>query len=372
MPTFEEIVAAATKAALQSMGKVPTDVLCRANVLKDRQKWRVRLTDIETGARKSHSFDTEAEAREAAPKLVREYVRAVGVKMDVALAQYRLHLNAKGNLPGSVDVTMQRLTAVLGQEDCITGELTETAFEQAWSRFSTVISRSTKKVPSVDTQRNTLTEVRSFLRWCQARGWMQTDPSAKVQVVGRRRRGKTQFVGRDESRRFLVKALELAAGGDLGAAAAATVLFMGMRASEVCDRTVRELDDGGKILVITAAKTAAGIRRLRVPEPLVPVLGRLVVGKGAEDRIFGDHDRHWLRKATIRVCEAAGVSVLCTHGLRGTHSSLAVDAGIAGVAVAASLGHESFEGVTSRHYATSSSVQGAMIDRVSAALTSCN
>lgn len=368
MSELEKLVAAATRAVIENMGKAPSVALCRANVLRDRSNWRVRLTDIETGARKSYSFDTEAEARDAAPRLVNEYVRAVGVKMETALAAYEQHLGAKGNLPGSVEVTMGRLASVLGQLAGITGELTAAGFEEAWSRFITAISRFTKKTPSVDTQRNTLTEVRSFLKWCVARTWMQIDPSEKVQVIGRRRRGKTQFVGRDESRRFLAKALELAAGGDLGAAAAATVLVMGMRASEVCDRTVRELDDGGKILVITAAKTTAGIRRLRVPEPLVPMLGSLVVGKSADDRIFGDHDRHWLRKATIRVCEAAGVSVLCTHGLRGTHASLAVDAGVAGVAVAASLGHESFEGVTARHYATGGSVDAARADKVAAAL----
>lgn len=55
------------------------------------------------------------------------------------------------------------------------------------------------------------------------------------------------------------------------------------------------------------------------------------------------------------------------HGLRGTHGRLAVEAGISGDVVAASLGHESFE-VTEQHYAGSDAVTGARIDRVASAL----
>lgn len=97
------------------------------------------------------------------------------------------------------------------------------------------------------------------------------------------RSGKPQLT-EDESRRFLAAALKLGSDGDAGGTAAATALLLGMRASEIADRIVRDLDSGGRILAITAAKTAAGVRRLRVPTLLQPLLQALASGKGSADR----------------------------------------------------------------------------------------
>jgi len=208
-----------------------------------------------------------------------------------------------------------------------------------------------------------LKQTRTFLRWCVAKGWARAGLLDGIEVLGERKRGKPQFVGVDETRKFLGKALELAAEGDAGALAAAIALLLGMRASEITDRLVREIDDGGKILVITSAKTRAGIRRLMIPEILRPYLAALVKGKAPTDRIFGAKaGRHWVLRSVLRVCEAAGVQTISTHGLRGTHATLAVGAGMTGPAVAASLGHEDFS-ITSRHYAAPGSVDGATAER---------
>ena len=53
-----------------------------------------------------------------------------------------------------------------------------------------------------------------------------------------------------------------------GAVAALMSLLMGMRVSKIADRIVRNLDDDGRLLWITDAKTQAGVRRLQVPETL--------------------------------------------------------------------------------------------------------
>ena len=144
---------------------------------------------------------------------------------------------------------------------------------------------------------------------------------------------------------------------------------MGMRASEIADRTVRELDAGGSVLIISHAKTDAGIRRLRVPAVLQPHLLALAKDKTGTEKLFGPGtNRHWVLRAVAKTCKAAGVSAVTPHGLRGTHATLAVGAGVSGLAVAASLGHESFEGVTARHYASPDAVSGARIDRVADAL----
>lgn len=158
-------------------------------------------------------------------------------------------------------------------------------------------------------------------------------------------------------------ALELAAEDD-GAVAAAMALLMGMRASEIVERTVRNLDDGGRLLWITDAKTQAGVRRLEVPPQLHHHLLRLARGRGPSDRLFGpDATRHWVLRSVHRICKAAGVPTVPAHGLRGTHASLAVDAGATSHLVAAALGHESFV-TTARHYARTESIEGAQQERV--------
>jgi len=45
---------------------------------------------------------------------------------------------------------------------------------------------------------------------------------------------------------------------EVGAIAAMCALLLGMRATPIVTRTVRDLDDGGRLLHITNAKTEAG------------------------------------------------------------------------------------------------------------------
>lgn len=64
--------------------------------------------------------------------------------------------------------------------------------------------------------------------------------------------------------------------------------------------------------------------------------------------LFGDVDRHWLGYHVRRLCRAAGVPVVCPHGLRGTQSSIsALAVPVEHVAVA--LG-QTGPAVTRRHY----------------------
>src|SRR5450432_1728842 len=74
---------------------------------------------------------------------------------------------------------------------------------------------------------------------------------------------------------------------EAGAVAALMALLMGMRVSEITDRIVRNLDDDGRLLWITDAKTQAGIRRLQVPQQLQPLLRRIAANKQPTDRLFG-------------------------------------------------------------------------------------
>ena len=83
-------------------------------------------------------------------------------------------------------------------------------------------------------------------------------------------------------------------------------LLLGMRASEIVSRVVRDLDDDGTVLVIPEWKTDAGRRKLHVPDVLRPHLQRLAANRPAEARIFGSHWRDWPRECVQRMCELAG------------------------------------------------------------------
>lgn len=202
----------------------------------------------------------------------------------------------------------------------------------------------------VDSHRNTHAEVKTFFNWCMKpkQGWLETNPLEKVEPVGRRRRGKEQL-RRDESRKWLEAAVRAAEEGEVGAIAAMCALLLGMRATPIVTRTVRDLDDGGRLLHITNAKTEAGNRVVVVPDLLRPYLLALAEGKRSKDLLFGYHVYGWVSAWTKRLCRRAGVPEVTAHGLRGTHASLAAEVGITGHHVARALGHES-EKTTQLHY----------------------
>lgn len=329
---------------------------------KNRNRYRVKVIDTLTHKQTNHTYETEDEARAAIRLLARQYERPIGVTLKQALDEYRRHLEVRGNRPGrpnrprTIQVTLSRLGKLFEPATSIvTGELTPASVRSLWA------SRSAGK--AVDTQLNTLNQLKTFVSWLSKQGWVKaTNLLDGIEVLGKRRRGKAQLT-EDEARRFLACALGRAKVGDRGAVAAAMALLLGMRASEIADRIVRDLDAGGTKLHITEAKTEAGIRTMKIPAVLQPLLQELAKEKSSTERLFGDVDRHWVLRAVQRICRGAGVPIVPAHGLRGTHARLAVEAGISGNVVAASLGHESFA-TTAAHYAGSDAVAGARVERV--------
>jgi len=83
-----------------------------------------------------------------------------------------------------------------------------------------------------------------------------------------------------------------------------------------------------------------------------------VVRRAGALACFGHHWRDWPREWVRRICEAAKVPVVCAHSMRGLHSTLAMDAGVTGHVVAASLGHEQVS-TTIESYAKPEAVAGA-------------
>jgi integrase len=221
---------------------------------------------------------------------------------------------------------------------------------------------------AVASRRHWLKQLRAYCLWLVAAGHLDADPFAGLRVVGKQRVGKPQLrIG--EAQLFTDTALAAFEEGQDFALAPLLGLMMGLRASEVCGLTVRDVDDLGSVLWVAASggKSANATRRLKVPAKLRPYLIRLTADQAASKRLFGRRSRQSLWVLVRQLCARAGVPVVCAHSLRGLWATLAVESGQACEAVAAALGHGSFM-VTAKHYASGTAVHSAQTDRVGAAM----
>jgi integrase len=268
-----------TSAAISENRRGETDdgnrkeaVMCKVSKpYKNRNKWRVRVTDTESDATRNHIYDTEEEALAARPKLLREYRRPVGVPMPKALAAYQVHLQTKGNVlsrgpnkPRTVETTMHRLRSVF-QTEIVTGELTTATMLRLWESWV--------QGKAVDTALNVLAQSRTFLSWLGKQGWTkESDVLVGIEVTGKRKKGKSKLT-QDEAHQLLRWCLDHP--DDPGAVATAMAFLLGMRASEIVTRTIRHLDGHGTLIEVTDAKTEAGERTLKLPQKLRPLLAKL-------------------------------------------------------------------------------------------------
>jgi integrase len=143
--------------------------------------------------------------------------------------------------------------------------------------------------------------------------------------------------------------LSLSATGDDGAFAAAVALVMGLRAKEIIQRVVPDVDAFSRVLYIEKAKTAAGNRMLKRPKMLWPHFESRIQGKNPMDTLLlgqsiNFHRSDWVRYQVLSICKELKLSAcVCAQGLRGTHSSFAQETGVTAQLVAQQLGHESEE-----------------------------
>ncbi len=318
-----------------------------------RRRFRVIVVG-EGGKRSSRLYETEKQARQVIRSLTSELTGDAALTVGDVMERYERYLREeKQNKPLSVDTTLARLKSFFTDE----GLLFRGIDASRCNAYYTALAKRVK----VDTHRNTLSEARTFLKWTVKRKLRASNPLDSVEGMGKRHKGKEQL-RLDEARRWLAKATEQADAGKDGAVAAMVTLLMGLRASEVVQRTVRDVDDDGRLLWIPDSKTDAGRRRQQVPELLQPYLARLAAGKQPMDLLFGKHDRAWPRQWVQRLCAAAKVPVVTAHGMRGLHSTLAIETGVTAHAVAAALGHES-PATTFQHYATPTAVGNARQER---------
>jgi integrase len=326
------------------------------------KRWRVLL--VTGGGEKTLTdYESEEEARQVVRSLRRELAKGGERTIREAREKYEAYMrDDKGNKPRSIEATSWRLGIFFHEDDLPVDDLTPRRCQGYYEALRTRTMPTTKRPLAVDSHRNILAEAKSFLKWCVGKRWIARNPLEEVTGVGRRRHGKAQL-RIDEARRWQAKALQFADQGEAGAVAAMMSLVMGMRASEIISRVVRDLDDDGRLLWIPETKTEAGKRTLPVPEFLQPYLRQIAEGKGPTDLLFGRHWRDWPREWVQRICKAAKVPEVTAHGMRGLHGTLAVERGATTHVVAQALGHES-ETTSRESYISREAITGADQRRV--------
>lgn len=330
---------------------MPRPIDTRARVLGPYRTrsghWKVTTVDAGTtpaAERSRHRFfATKAEAFDWIKIEVEAVAKRAGRTIDASITDYHQHLIDKGNQEASAAETCRRVRLFF---PVLAAPLTSVTEQRAREYYRAFAHRTyevgpagarRKKQVSVEFQRNALSQVKTFMRWCAAQKWISGSPVESIKGIGRRARGKLQLTN-DEAARFLAVALR---DGEIGAA---MLLLLGLRQGEVRTRQVRDLDASGTVLQIPDAKTKAGVGYVEIPEVLQAPLLDLARGRKATEPLFstargGYHTKSWLLAAVRRVCKRAGVPVVAPHGLRGTFSSVAHRAGVASHVVAQQLGH---------------------------------
>lgn len=309
------------------------------------RKWRVVHPD-EHGGRARTTFASEREALDWIDRFYAATARSTGRSVAQAVDDYLASRRDAGLKASTVTTLGYRLKGLLRTAD---KDRPLASFTAAVARHL-IATRKTKRGkvrPSTDTLLGELVAAQGWSAWCVKQGWLRVDPFAGLEVTGARNRGKAQL-RIDEARRYVSVAL---GEGTPAGLAAAMALLLGLRASEIAGRSVRDVDDAGRVLWIDRAKTKRGDRHLEVPEVLRGPLLELCAGRKSTEPLFGAVDRHWVGYHVRRLCKAAGVPEVCPHGLRGTQASISVLA-VPAEHVAAALG-QTGPAVTRRHYLAS-------------------
>lgn len=232
---------------------------------------------------------------------------------------------------------------------------------------------------ALDSQRSRFAAVVEFLRWCVRRGHLKAnpadlvDPSEKPWTGKRARRlrgrGKPQLRNQAEARAYLATALALPRPDHR--VAASLPLLDGLRSGELRHLQVADIDfAAGKIWIRYLeleddddddgwdVKTAASRRTVDLPAVVRADLEALCEGREPTALLFPSTrnpgaawDRRWLNRMVQRVCGAAGVRVICAHGLRDTYTSLMATLGRRSAEEIAELVGHGDDGATARrHY----------------------
>ncbi len=263
---------------------------------------------------------------------------------------------------------------LVGYLDQDVGKLTPKRAAGLYDELVATPTRKTGQPPKAATHRFHLKLARHLFRWAVRKGYVRVNPFAEVQPVGRPTCGKKQLRF-EEADRFITTGFQLFdERKDWMALAAVAALLLGLRASEVLHLRVRDLDCGGTKLWVAAidsyrGKTENARRDSELPKVLQPRLMKLAADRAPDEYLFGvartgkPRCRQLLNTAVRRVCRVAGVPAVCPHSLRGLWATAGVHSGAVSHAVAATLGHGSFE-ITAKHYVQPGTIEGSRTSRL--------
>lgn len=332
---------------------------------RNGDKWR--LVVIEGPARKSLVVDSVESALAVREELAAALKKQTAPQLCELLDEYLQGLLARGVQAETVEKISRMLRGFLPVHEPVAAISAERA--QQLYLTETHRKKANGQAIAADTHHLLLRRAKHFFKWAVTRRYATENPFADIHPIGRPRRGKPQL-RIDEAQQFVTVGLKLFdEEGDLLALGGVMALLMGLRASEVLLRQVRDIDRGATILWIDGGKTRNARRYLDVPAVLQPRLRKLTAGRAGEELLLGQsrdgvrRDRRSLWVAVGRICRTAGVPRVCPHSLRGLWATLGVQSGAVSHAVAASLGHGSFE-MTAKHYAQPEVVSGACTARM--------
>lgn len=264
--------------------------------------------------------DTPEQAKRHAKRCAELTIKKTPLSVGEVLTRYRQHQESEGNKPRSIETTGYRLRRFFAEPHLTVDQLTP---KRCAGYYAALVDEQKGA-----THQNTLAEARTLCRWMIEQQLLRHNPLDGIKPKGRKNKGKPQL-RIDEAQRWLTECMRLADEGNAGAVAATMTLMMGMRCTELVCCRVRDLDNGGRELWIEETKTAAGRRRMEVPDFLKPYLIELTRGKPSTAYIFstaksqGRHpDRAWPRKWVERICKKVGVLQVCALPLR-HHGGLA-------------------------------------------------
>lgn len=130
----------------------------------------------------------------------------------------------------------------------------------------------------------------------------------------------------------------------------------GMRFSEALAITPKDFDFGRQTLSISKTwdykgkggflptKNKSSVRKIQIDWQIVVKFSELVKGLPEDEPIFVGEEKIYnstVNDALTRHCKACGISEISIHGLRHTHASLLLFAGVSIASVARRLGHAS-------------------------------
>lgn len=342
------------------MPRIRTERVCGPYYDSSRRKpWAVH--NIQTNGRRHVArFESEAAALEFIKESRQE---AQGRTVTAAVEAYLEHKRTKVG-EGTVTTLGYRLHGLLrtGERDRLLRDLKPAIAERLY----------TKRVDETkaDTHRGELAAAKAWATWCiKKRGWIRVNPFADVEPVGKLSRGKPQLRV-DAARQLLDVAEREDTAGNLSVRCG---LEMGLSASEIADRNVRDLDDGGRLLWIEDGKTRNRDAHIIVPEGLRAPLLSLAAGRDATDPLFGCMeprlgvqrrvDRHWVLRQVHRVCAAAGVDEVTSHSLRGLFATVGASDGLDVGEVGRRLRHGDKGSTARKHYIKPGTIEAVERDR---------